>query len=130
MDLSSSELSSGCESGWTVYFDQFSESSYQYNRNYSRKVEEDEDLSMVSDASSAPPHFHEEVNCFYRPPEPVKEKRKGKEQHSHLDDTATSPLVNYYKHAPGFSQDLSATNVKEKSSFSSKNFGFFKSSKK
>ncbi|KAL0361077.1 UNVERIFIED_CONTAM: hypothetical protein Sradi_3792200, partial [Sesamum radiatum] len=70
MNTSTSGCSSGCESGWTMYLDQLSNSTDQYRRaflqNYkekgehvSREAEEAEDLSMVSDASSGPPHLHE-----------------------------------------------------------------------
>ncbi|KAL3840497.1 hypothetical protein ACJIZ3_025088 [Penstemon smallii] len=85
MNVSTSECSSGCESGWTMYLDHFSNSNDYYNRGdfvkstyneYGRKEEEDdddddEDLSMVSDASSGPPHNHEyqkqssETQYFY-----------------------------------------------------------------
>lgn len=83
MNFSGSECSSGCESGWTMYLDQFSEDQYNNNRrdishnnippyginykteyvNDDEEEEEDEDMSMVSDASSGPPHFHEDY-CF------------------------------------------------------------------
>ncbi|XP_021717088.1 uncharacterized protein LOC110684950 isoform X2 [Chenopodium quinoa] len=89
---SSSECSSGCESGWTLYLEHSSSSfstGAKCNINKHQKVaatfhqgkksaslfydddddDEDEDLSMVSDASSGPPHFdHEddedEVFCY------------------------------------------------------------------
>lgn len=58
----SSECSSGCQSGWTTYLDDHS-SSYScgtarfhgkpYNCDY---YSEEEDLSMISDASSGPRH--------------------------------------------------------------------------
>lgn len=80
MNISTSECSSGCESGWTMYLNQFSSSADQCNRsmpvdgeynrrrrkggyNYEHEQEdddEDEDLSMLSDASSGPPHFQQE----------------------------------------------------------------------
>ncbi|XP_075488469.1 protein SOB FIVE-LIKE 5-like [Primulina tabacum] len=79
--------SSGCESGWTLYLGHSSASPQALsnqehdffgagrNRVY-HEVEEDEDLSMVSDASSGPPHLNEEDSygstgkdnnggCFY-----------------------------------------------------------------
>ncbi|KAI5655176.1 hypothetical protein M9H77_32363 [Catharanthus roseus] len=79
MNISTSECSSGCESGWTMYLDQFSSSSMDQcnrrnnlpsivdNNNNHFDVfkdeeeddgEEDEDLSMLSDASSGPPPLH------------------------------------------------------------------------
>ncbi|KAI8014036.1 hypothetical protein LOK49_LG05G03262 [Camellia lanceoleosa] len=78
MNASTSECSSGCESGWTMYLDDYDhQSSYsadQFKKNGGRVVsedcgyksanvkdfDEDEDLSMVSDASSGPPHVRED----------------------------------------------------------------------
>ncbi|KAL2537272.1 hypothetical protein Fot_18663 [Forsythia ovata] len=112
--FANSECSSGCESGWTLYLQQSSTSFSPYNVSKRVKVEhedddENEDLSMVSDASSGPPHFHEEDE-FYRAPmidatlskinrpnmKKVKEnpRRKVQEQPSLLDDTASSPIFN------------------------------------
>uniref|UniRef100_A0A7N0V845 Uncharacterized protein n=1 Tax=Kalanchoe fedtschenkoi TaxID=63787 RepID=A0A7N0V845_KALFE len=56
MDSATEEYSSGCESGWTVYFEQsreFEDDSWCLNRT-EEEEEEEEDLSMVSDASSGP----------------------------------------------------------------------------
>ncbi|GAB4839286.1 hypothetical protein Ancab_028813 [Ancistrocladus abbreviatus] len=129
MDMSgNSEWSSGCESGWTGYLDESSpspnpcqsdKSDRNAHENYrvkSTQVEQDdeeEDLSMVSDASSGPPHLQEFDDCFdrsgyhYSPSEVAVSKKndkrkKGKEQrgkhdHSYLDDTASSPALSYSK---------------------------------
>ncbi|KAL4555876.1 hypothetical protein LXL04_038508 [Taraxacum kok-saghyz] len=76
-----SECSSGCESGWTLYFEQsmYPSHSLQNHNNledfhctkgsFSHKdeeeeEEEEEDMSMVSDASSGPPHFQEQEESF------------------------------------------------------------------
>ncbi|KAG1366940.1 hypothetical protein COCNU_13G007300 [Cocos nucifera] len=64
----SSECSSGCQSGWTMYLDQSDEppSSLPFKLAASIEQEEqEEDLSMVSDASSGPPHFPEEDDNRY-----------------------------------------------------------------
>ncbi|KAK4348307.1 hypothetical protein RND71_031062 [Anisodus tanguticus] len=128
MNTSGSECSSGCESGWTVYLDQFSNSADQYNRrditnNHGIYKTEyvDEDMSMVSDASSGPPHFHEEY-CFdengyiFYPSASentkAKEKRKIKEQkvkkqNLYLDDTASSPFSNFPKDDRGYNDRTS-----------------------
>ncbi|KAL9685644.1 hypothetical protein QQ045_023095 [Rhodiola kirilowii] len=72
-----SEFSSGCESGWTVYLEKSWLSpncSISYDNNQGEEdagvgseqmrikggedQEEEEDMSMVSDASSGPPHFN------------------------------------------------------------------------
>uniref|UniRef100_A0A5B7CC41 Uncharacterized protein n=1 Tax=Davidia involucrata TaxID=16924 RepID=A0A5B7CC41_DAVIN len=116
--------------------------------------DEDEDLSMVSDASSGPPHFHEDEDCSAEngyfcyassASEQAKKKKKikehkGKQQHSYLDDTASSPVLSFSKknvalssneasmeHVLGFSQGFSATHFKGKSAFK-KHFGFLQSS--
>ncbi|GAA0140704.1 hypothetical protein LIER_02005 [Lithospermum erythrorhizon] len=143
MNLSNSECSSGCESGWTMYFDQHSESHQgQYNRNDEEETlrskrehinddyieeQESEDLSMVSDASSGPPHLHEDEKCFVRneyisylsdKPEENQKKVKGlkREEKSHLDDTASSPVGAFSKEKVTFSKHFSflKTSVKKK----------------
>lgn len=129
MNISTSDYSSGCESGWTMYLDQFSSSTdHQHNRSmpldqydyqskgkYVNQEEDDEDLSMLSDASSGPPHFHQEEensenNRYVTPNSSAaydskkgKHKKKGKEHKGsqsvnfHLDDTASSPAFNFSK---------------------------------
>lgn len=73
--------------------------------------QEDEDLSMVSDASSGPPHLHENYGAdpqcygFASPPQEDKKKSKQKiktketrmkQQHNLcLDDTASSPVLHF-----------------------------------
>ncbi|XP_011069795.1 uncharacterized protein LOC105155598 isoform X2 [Sesamum indicum] len=159
MNTSTSGCSSGCESGWTMYLDQLSNSTDPYRRafvqNYkekgervNRQDEEAEDLSMVSDASSGPPHLHEHYtgeNQYYggyacSVPENKTAKSKTKEprikkQHNLcLDDTASSSVFHFsqdnvappenhnsVKHVPTFSQGESVPR---------KQFGFFTSSKK
>ncbi|XP_038990431.1 protein SOB FIVE-LIKE 6-like [Phoenix dactylifera] len=69
-DEESSECSSGCQSGWTMYLDQSDEPPtslpFEKAASIEQEEEEEEDLSMVSDASSGPPHFPEEDdNCYY-----------------------------------------------------------------
>ncbi|XP_015900515.3 protein SOB FIVE-LIKE 5 isoform X2 [Ziziphus jujuba] len=120
MNISASECTSRCESGWTLYLDQSSISETQYQRdhgvlNYGKKggveveeeeEEEEQDLSMVSDASSGPPHYHEDDEaCFceygysYSASGSAKKVKKNKmkekcknEQYSYLADTASSPV--------------------------------------
>ncbi|KAA8536286.1 hypothetical protein F0562_028764 [Nyssa sinensis] len=90
--------------------------------------DEEENLSMVSDASSGPPHFHEDENygnddngCFYQSPinatmpknggkkEEIKANRRQKvqEQSSFLEDTASSPIFNFSnnKYTPSNNKD-------------------------
>lgn len=74
--------------------------------------DEEEDLSMVSDASSGPPHFHEdddcsdENGCFYATSQALKKSKKKNIkdkhpctilQHSSLDDTASSHVLSFSK---------------------------------
>ncbi|OVA05895.1 hypothetical protein BVC80_1701g38 [Macleaya cordata] len=74
----SSQCSSRCESGWTMYLNHsgspnhckrssdfvdeggFFGEEYKAKEEEVEEEEEEEDLSMVSDASSGPPHFHED----------------------------------------------------------------------
>lgn len=60
------EYSSGCESGWTMYLNQsycsrsFSLSDKKVGFGWEGSGEEEEDMSMLSDASSGPPLVHED----------------------------------------------------------------------
>lgn len=79
-----------------------------YEGNGARMEEEEEDLSMVSDASSRPPQYHEEdyqrdcVNWYPSTSQCTNESEKKKkikeygrnQQPSPLDDTASSPVIN------------------------------------
>ncbi|XP_011013747.1 PREDICTED: uncharacterized protein LOC105120549 [Populus euphratica] len=149
MNVSASEYSGGgSESGWTSYLNQSSNSKHQYqgfggfvDGDYAR-VEEDqeEDLSMVSDASSGPPQYckADEYGCDELAKK-SKSKKKSKEygrskQPSYLDDTASSPALGKKvnnegttEHVLEFSQGFSATHFKGKSSLK-KHPGFFQSS--
>lgn len=128
MNISASACSSGCESGWTLYLDQSFISETQFQRdggtvNYGEKgakeVEvEEEDLSMVSDASSGPPHYHEDdQDCFngngrsfsasWASESAKNEKKKKKKMKEtcryerymyNLDDTASSPVSKARSH--------------------------------
>lgn len=121
-NISASQRSSGCESGWTLYLDQSYISENQVERDQSnivdyekqvRKIteeeEEEEDLSMVSDASSGPPQYYNnkeeeslyENGCSFSFTKwASKSASKGKmkkekskiECSSQLDDTASSPV--------------------------------------
>ncbi|KAB1203974.1 hypothetical protein CJ030_MR8G001968 [Morella rubra] len=126
MDISASQCSSGCESGWTRYLDQSSLAENQFHRVDTRdeykgkgaKVDQEKevDLSLVSDASSGPSHYHEDYyeDCirdngspFYSSPVSEfagksKKKKKAKapgrhRRHSNLDDTASSPALSFPK---------------------------------
>ncbi|KAE8695857.1 Detected protein of unknown function [Hibiscus syriacus] len=128
MNASASQCGSSCESGWTIYLDQ-------------KSFDEEEGLSMVSEASSGPGHYGEDEEdgsfCSAPPaaPEPAKFKKRNKNKriikedasnqyHSCLeDDTASSPK-NCSKEASAdlldFSQDFSGTYFKGQSAFQKK----------
>ncbi|XP_058080888.1 protein SOB FIVE-LIKE 5-like [Magnolia sinica] len=125
--LSPLECSSGCESGWTMYLDQSSEKptslfekeavlSWKNDRFLVGEEGEDEmDPSMVSDASSGPPHFLQDDDdedhefcfdgdgCFCSPALICKSgKRRRAERRveeedpsSFLDDTASSHVFSF-----------------------------------
>ncbi|XP_057784915.1 protein SOB FIVE-LIKE 5-like isoform X2 [Salvia miltiorrhiza] len=138
-NASTSECSSGCESGWTTYLDHLSNSTYPYTHQpkgsanvHDHEVDDDDDLSMVSDASSGPPHLH--------PPPPQRnQKTKTKEtklkskkkQHSLcLDDTASSPFLHFSQGnavPPENHHSISTAHFEEERMTKMK-VGFFKSS--
>ncbi|KAL6995335.1 hypothetical protein U1Q18_005474 [Sarracenia purpurea var. burkii] len=127
MNISTSEYcSSGCESGWTMYLMNQPSSSLKdgggkivsegcrrkaANADEEYDEEDDEDLSMVSDASSGPPQFQEDEDwvdetryfCYgslvsEQPnkrqikEKKLREERNEKKQLCSLDDTASSPI--------------------------------------
>ncbi|KAK8636507.1 hypothetical protein V6N13_124253 [Hibiscus sabdariffa] len=126
MNVLSYEGSSGCESGWTSYLEQsfcFGHLSHKSNgfddkRNgfceehrkghKGKEEEEEDDLSMISDASSGPPHFNEDnghLNDDNSRPYTVLKVHRDKEHQQLpclLDDTASSPLINFSKGGPAF----------------------------
>ncbi|KAJ4755460.1 hypothetical protein LUZ62_089865 [Rhynchospora pubera] len=109
--------SSGCQSGWTVYFDQSYLAPPPLSPNRDKDItrfkssredseEEEEDLSMVSDASSGPPHFdteeqHSECGTLLLLSESRKKRKVDRlsdakrDLCSSLDDTASSPMMNH-----------------------------------
>lgn len=161
MNTSTSDYSSGCESGWTMYLDQNSNSTDPYSRDFYAKYEEkaaytyaieeedDEDLSMVSDASSGPPHCrHYENSQYYgyATEDKTKSKSKSKNKSSTrkepkqqslcLDDTASSSIFHFSQdNVPRSDDHNSVGNVYsaahfEDESITKKRLNFFKSSTK
>ncbi|XP_017256947.1 protein SOB FIVE-LIKE 5 [Daucus carota subsp. sativus] len=151
-NMSTSECSSGCESGWTTYLDHSSVSAYQYDKTHWRSLgfnvdQETEDLSMVSDASSGPRYLYDEdqSSAYFsasgsgfvfkqqQGTKKPKNKMKGmvmKNEDAFLDDTASSHVFkNNSSHSINqeTNQDNSATQHKGKSALK-KGFGFLKSS--
>ncbi|KAK4790538.1 hypothetical protein SAY86_017842 [Trapa natans] len=89
MNVLVSECSSGCESGWTLYFEHSMDGDASHKhplpflegnskrvadevevedeeKEQEEEEKEEEDLSMVSDASSGPPHLHEDDEEEYQ----------------------------------------------------------------
>lgn len=153
MSISASESSSGCESGWTLYLDQSSSIPATQWQKAKLEDENDEDLSMVSDASSGPPHLQEEEDdeesfngngLFSSPPAEsalAKKsnknqkivKKQGKQKRLNLDDTASSHDLSFSKKnlnqsKKNGSMGFSATTQYKGKSALSKPFGFFNSS--
>lgn len=124
MNISASQCGSGCESDWTFYLDQSSYSQTRcqtfggnFDEVYGVKgarfgvEDEEEGLSMVSDASSGPRHYYCEdyVECLDENrsfcshpvnPEPANKKKmkqhcSNNRQPSYLDDTASSPVISF-----------------------------------
>ncbi|CAN1167705.1 Protein SOB FIVE-LIKE 5 [Linum perenne] len=125
MNNSEEECSSGCESGWTLYLEHsFLRPKQIHDEEEQAEEGTDEDLSMVSDASSGPPlYFQDEDGSFDNnhsqeatvsttstssgKRKKTQKNRKPKEQiippnqvmrplgyNSFLDDTASSPALN------------------------------------
>lgn len=103
---------SGDESGWTMYFEDSIETEGRFRGGVvdyggGEKEEEEGDLSMISDASSGPRNgYYEENNCQSvrrsgGKSAAGKSKRKQemgrRNQHSCLDDTASSPVFGLSK---------------------------------
>ncbi|KAK8704417.1 hypothetical protein V6N13_048039 [Hibiscus sabdariffa] len=124
MNLSASLCGSGCESGWTFYLDQsFCSQTWSGVKGARFMVEDEEEgLSMVSDASSGPRQYYcqDYAECLYEngsfcshPATPEQPKNFKKEASTELSD---------------FSQGFSGTHLKGKSAFQ-KELGLLKSGK-
>ncbi|XP_074369180.1 protein SOB FIVE-LIKE 5-like [Apium graveolens] len=137
--MSTTECSSGCESGWTAYLDQSSNSTYdKYKSERTKRVtlqDEDEDLSMVSDASSWP--RHDKQGKIKKRNTKITENKGKFIEDCCLDDTASSPVLSFSKKKMALStnqasyeqetQGFSTTHYKGKSSLN-QHLGFRKSS--
>ncbi|CAA0811321.1 Unknown protein [Striga hermonthica] len=100
-NITTSESSSGGESGWTTYWDQLSNSTDSNDNRKKLTYDDDDDdsLSIVSDASSGPRlSRNEDHSSSFSGDHKKTSKRKNntKEDKKHnqfsLDDTATSPF--------------------------------------
>ncbi|KAF8098377.1 hypothetical protein N665_0268s0046 [Sinapis alba] len=152
--LGSSEWSSGCESGWTLYLDHsvssFPSSSCfrdtngfenrrrskdSWSQNYVHQEEDEEDLSMMSDASSGPRNICEEDSVkklnSVGPKKQNKSENKRRDyekMNSVLDDTASSHMLTisgdgnkieqaFQESTLDYSQGYSATHIQDKAAF-------------
>ena len=97
----SSECSSGCQSGWTTYLDDHSSSYSRGTARFDGKAarqpyycdySEEDDLSMISDASSGPRQQSSAGNDV--------EGGGGAAAASLLEDTASSPAFFGYSKVP------------------------------
>ncbi|KAH0871597.1 LOW QUALITY PROTEIN: hypothetical protein HID58_078619 [Brassica napus] len=150
------EWSSGCESGWTLYLDHsvssFPSSSCfrdingfenrrrrskdSWSQNYVHQEEdEEEDLSMMSDASSGPRNVCEEdsvkkLNSVGPKKQKKSEKKRSdyEKMNSVLDDTASSHMLQksvggnkieqtFPESTLDYSQGFSATHIQDKAAF-------------
>ncbi|KAE9618649.1 hypothetical protein Lalb_Chr02g0144931 [Lupinus albus] len=139
MNTLGSENSSGCESGWTLYLEHsYGGSQYIggndgiYEEHLDKRIKEEEyeeeDMSMISDASSGPPQFpydeayfnEQEYNGFsYPEPKVVKlakngiKKQKVKENQqylpSFLHDTASSCVFDFSTNEVAVNNQQSST---------------------
>ncbi|CAA0843367.1 Unknown protein [Striga hermonthica] len=123
-NITTSDYSSGSESGWTTYWAQLSDSVYSnYDENISAHnivnkyggVDNDDNLSMLSDASSGPRQKMNEDNCssFSGSKKSSNRKNKTREDEKHnshfcLDDTATSTFL-HFEREPSPKQHLGYT---------------------
>ncbi|XP_047938000.1 protein SOB FIVE-LIKE 5-like isoform X2 [Salvia hispanica] len=145
------ECSSGCESGWTLYFQQSykTEDDSPEPRTKRSTEEDDEDLSMLSDASSGPPQVHEEEGSCYdnyatlsQPSSERKKKRANRcrkkvpERSSLLDDTASSSLYGYcnktrrqasVENVVEYSQGYSSTQFEVRPTYVEEHYDFLQS---
>lgn len=115
-NMSTSEDSSGCESGWTSYLDHTpTATAYQYDKSHWRSIglnadhqnQGTQDLSMVSDASSGPRYMYDGDNssAYFSASasglEQGKKKQKTKMKDTklpdtYLADTASSPVKVFF----------------------------------
>ncbi|GAU14972.1 hypothetical protein TSUD_47670 [Trifolium subterraneum] len=135
MSAYDSECSSGCESGWTLYLEHsYGDTRYiggtegYYGEHKDKRVTNEysegvEDLSMVSDASSGPPHLPYDDSYFNEKHNVVKQNKSGsKKQKNNVGGTNQQ---NYTGNMVDYSQGFSATNYFEgKSSYQEEQFGF------
>ncbi|XP_010548577.1 PREDICTED: uncharacterized protein LOC104819947 isoform X2 [Tarenaya hassleriana] len=125
MDFENSGFSEAGESGWTTYLDYSSSSIHRFDsfinggRNLAGDDEYEVDLSMVSDASSGPRFYCEDVEEFLQE-DVYCSKNKNKKEHegqqhrrrfySCLDDTASSL---YAKNIHGLRNEVSRQQAEE-----------------
>ncbi|XP_057776547.1 protein SOB FIVE-LIKE 5-like isoform X2 [Salvia miltiorrhiza] len=132
MNASTSDYSSGCESGWTMYLDQISNSDALYTKYQDKggyhDDDDDEDQSMVSDASSGPPPLPHASEDKKKRADTKTRKEPNQKHALCLDDTASSSIFHFSQDNVPPSDDSAAHFEGE--SVTKKRLSFFKSSTK
>jgi hypothetical protein len=122
MSAFDSECSSGCESGWTLYLEHSYENTrfiggtegYYGNQHKDKRVTNEysegvEDLSMVSDASSGPPHLPHDDVYFNEKDNVVKKHKKGTKKQKVGENKQHD--VEDQQHLPSFLHDTASSHV-------------------
>lgn len=124
MDTLASECSSGCESGWTLYLDRSLNTSQShtpslgcYEETKHKKAQniedsDEEDLSMVSDASSGPPHLPYDDDVYFNEKDNVvKKHKKGTKKQKVRENKQHAIAVEDQQHLPSFLHDTASSHV-------------------
>lgn len=132
MSAFDSECSSGCDSGWTLYLEHSYEDSrfiggtegYYGNQHKDKRVTNEysegvEDLSMVSDASSGPPHLPYDDVYFNEKDNVVKQNKKGTKKQKVRENKQHA--VEDQQHLPSFLHDTASSHVFDFSTVRNKN---------
>ncbi|CAJ2630407.1 unnamed protein product [Trifolium pratense] len=132
MSAYDSECSSGCESGWTLYLEHsYGDTKYiggtegYYGKHKDKRVTNEysegvEDLSMVSDASSGPPHlpYDDDDAYFNEKHNVVKQNKSGSKKQKVRENK--QHLVQDQQNLPSFLHDTASSHVFD---FSTNNVG-------
>ncbi|KEH44012.1 hypothetical protein MtrunA17_Chr1g0207011 [Medicago truncatula] len=126
MSAFDSECSSGCESGWTLYLEHSYEDTrfiggtegYYGNQHKDKRVTNEyseegvEDLSMVSDASSGPPHLPYDDDVYFNEKDNVvKKHKKGTKKQKVRENKQHAIAVEDQQHLPSFLHDTASSHV-------------------
>jgi hypothetical protein len=125
MSAYDSECSSGCESGWTLYLEHsYGDTRYiggtegYYGKQKDKRVTNEysegvEDLSMVSDASSGPPHLpcdDDDDNVYFNEKHNVVKQNKSGSKKQKVRENKQH-LVQDQQNLPSFLHDTASSHV-------------------